>query len=252
MIYNDLQWIYYSLLSLKKFVKGIKEIIIYCHDVCCGELYELINKINLECRIIPVHYDYHGYLKQMVIKADCFKDINTKYVVIVDSDNIFTSEFNINDLIEPSGKIKWFYCRTNSLRACEKVWKTAYESMTKTEQNVGYMVNGHPFVFTTKSLCEAAIKFQEIHNIDYNTFCHNGCIKYNITIDAIIQSRFVDLSKVFTEFEWLGYYCHNFSDDYIFISSEFKNSSNKKLKQFWSHGGITLDIKNQIEKILQN
>ncbi len=35
---NDLQLLYYSLLSVKKFVRGIKEIIIYCHDAFLKKL----------------------------------------------------------------------------------------------------------------------------------------------------------------------------------------------------------------------
>ena len=239
---QDLEWIYYSLLSLKKYVKGIYTIIIYCHDECCGELYELINRINLVCTIIPVHYNYHGYLKQMVIKANCFNDVKTKYIAIIDSDNIFNVEFNIKDLIEPSGKIIWRY--TNIINDA-KVWRESYENMTKTPQNIHYMANGFPFVLTTKSMSDAYTKFQEIHGVDYDTFCNNGCNKYNIRVEDPItgvNGRFLDLAKIFEEFEWLGYYCHNFSEDYIFISN--------KIIQYWSHGGLTPDIKKQIEDIL--
>jgi hypothetical protein len=253
---NDLQWIYYSLLSLKKFVRGIHEIIIYCHDNCCNELYQLIRNINLNYRIIPVTYDYHGYLKQQIVKATCFKDVKTKYVVIVDSDNIFNISFNIKNLIQPSGKIKWYYCDDLSKDPNANTWRTAYESMTKTTQNVHYMSNRHPFVFTTKSLKEASTKFHEIHGVDYNTFCKNGCMRYHIrTHEPVAGSngRFTDLSKIFTEFEWLGYYCHNFSEDYIFVSTdtdEFRNRTSR-LIQFWSHGGIAADIKTQIEQLLE-
>ena len=251
---NDLTWIRYSLLSLKKFVTGIDEIIIYCHDVCCGELYEIINQINLECRIIPVSYDYHGYMKQMVVKANCFRDVKTKYISIFDSDNIFNVEFNIKDLIETSGKITWYYWNNLPENSEVSVWKRSYESMTKTKQNVHYMSNGFPFLFTRQSLSDASSKFHEMHGVDYNTFCRNGCVKYKIRSQEPIsgsKGRFLDLAKIFEEFEWLGYYCHHFSEDYIFIPVEFRNKPNK-LIQYWSHGGITNDIKNQIENILNS
>ena len=249
---NDLQWLYYSLLSIKKFVKGIGEIIIYCHDVCVGELYTLIQTVDIECRIIPVSYDYHGYLKQMVIKASCFKDVKTKYIAIIDSDTVFNVEFNIKNLIEPSGKIVWYYWNNLPQNTEVRVWKESYESMTKTQQNVHYMSNGFPFVFTTESLREAYDKFIELHGVDYNTFCMNGCSKYNIRAGEPIAGpagRFLDLAKIFEEFEWLGYYCHNFSEDYTFTPTEFSNRTSK-LTQFWSHGGLTPDIKRQIETML--
>jgi hypothetical protein len=86
------------------------------------------------------------------------------------------------------------------------------------------MANGFPFIFTTKSLVEAYNKFKEIHGIDYDVFCNNGCIKYKINVNEPIsgsKGRFPDLTKVFEEFEWLGYYCHNFSNDYIFLKDNF-------------------------------
>jgi hypothetical protein len=249
---NDLKWIYYSLLSVKKFVTGFDEIIIFCHDVCCGELYALIRNINIECRILPVSYDYHGYLKQMVVKASCFKDVTTKYIIIIDSDSIFNVNCNLHDCILPSGKIEWYYWNNIPTDTDVRVWKHAYESMTKTCQDVHYMVNGFPFVFTTESMKGAYDKFIEIHGVDYNTFCKNGCMRYKINVEEPIcgtKGRFLDLAKVFEEFEWLGYYCHNFSADYVFISTEYGNAK-KRTQQFWSHGGITDDIKNTIEKIL--
>lgn len=253
---NDLKWIKYSLLTLQKFVKGISEILIYCHDGCCDDLYEIINSINLKCRIIPVRYDYHGYLKQMTVKACCFKDVKTKYVAIYDSDNIFTSDFNIRDLIEESGKIKWLYWREGQERTIEiETWREAYEAMTKTKQNVHYMNNGFPFLFTKKSLSNACDKFHEIHGVNYDTFCNDGCIKYNIKVEEAISGptgRFPDLSKIFEEFEWLGYYCHNFSDDYIFVPTDScEHGKRWHIIQFWSHGGITSDIMNQIEDLLK-
>lgn len=255
---NDLQWLYYSLLSIKKFVSGIKEIIIYCHDACLKKLVKLVNNVNLsniEYRIIPVSYDFHGYLKQMVVKSMCFNDINTKYIVILDSDNIINTSINFKDLIDPSGKIVWYYLDNIPKDSDVIVWKEAYETMTKTTQNVHYMENHFPFIFTKKSMKEAYNKFIEMHGIDYDTFCKRGCEKYNIKIEDSIagsKGRFSDMAKVFEEFEWLGYYCHNFSKDYIFRPVELKNKDKKSIIiQFWSHGGLTNDIKKQIETILQ-
>jgi hypothetical protein len=253
---NDLHLIYYSLLSVKKFVSGIKEMIIYCHDACLKKLQKLVNNINLsniEYRIIPVSYDYHGYLKQMVVKSICFKDVNTKYIVMLDSDNIINTKINFNDLIEPSGQIEWYYLNNIPKDYHAMLWKEAYETMTKTKQNVYYMANNFPFIFTKKSLNDAYNKFIEMHGIDYDTFCKNGCEKYNIKIENSIagnKGRFVDMAKIFTELEWLGYYCHHFSEDYIFKPVELK-SKKSILIQVWSHGGLTNDIKKQIDTILQ-
>jgi hypothetical protein len=51
---------------------------------------------------------------------------------------------------------------------------------------------------------------------------------------------------VFTEFEYIGYIAHNFTDDYEFVV----NARDKQnLKQFWSHGGINEDIKRELDEL---
>jgi hypothetical protein len=250
---KDFEWLYYSLQSVKKYVRGIKEVIIYCHDISRDELYTLVNKIEFPCRIIPVAYNYHGYMKQTVVKATCYKDVNTKYICIIDSDIIFHTEFNIKEYILPSGKIPWHYWNNLQETAAEKIWSIAYESATKTKQNVHYLVNGFPFFFTTDSLKAAADKFYEMHGVDYDTYCMNRCALYKIIPGEAVTNRFGDLAKVFSEFEWLGFYCHNYSEDYIFIEYNLPIPTNRMNvhKQFWSHGGLTPNIRTEIEALIK-
>ena len=245
----DLKWLFYSLLSLKKFVEGVDDIIIYCHDISCGELHVLITQIDLKCRVIPVHYDMHGYIKQMIVKACCFNDVTTKYIAILDSDTIFYTPFNIKERLA-GDKIVWIYGNDLQPDSSEKIWETAYRIMTKQEQNVHYMINGFPFILTATSMKDAYDKFVEMHGCDYNTFCRREMMKYNIKINDPIVERFPDFTKVFEEFEWLGFYCHHFSNDYNFIP---RNMSNPKyvLAQYWSHGGLNDEIKKEIESWLK-
>jgi hypothetical protein len=245
---NDLKWLKYSLLSVKKFVTGFEELIIYCHDVCCGELYALTRQLEIPCRIIPVSYDYNGYMKQMVVKSICYKDVKTKYIVMVDSDVIFNNNICVSELIEPDGKIKWYYLTSIPSGHEVLVWKDSYQAMTKTVQDRYYMMNGFPFVFTTESLKSANEKFIEMHGIDYSEFCKKGCARFNIRADESVRSRFLDLAKIFEEFEWIGFYCQHFSNDYIFIDSDLR-THNKPTVQFWSHGGITPEIQNKLDAL---
>ncbi len=107
------------------------------------------------------------------------------------------------------------------------------------------MENHFPFIFTKQSLIDADLKFKKLHNIDYDGYCKNRLT--GIGISEKILDIFPRLAEVFEEFEYLGWYCHNFSDDYIFIE---ESSSNSSFKQYWSHGGITKNIKNEIESNL--
>jgi hypothetical protein len=252
---NDLQWLQYSLMSIIKFVTNYNKIIIYCHDKACYELYKLIERINIKCQVIPVTYDFHGYIKQMVVKCECYKDVTTKYIVILDSDNIFKKSFNMRDLINKEGKIEWLYSTKESdpTNKVWTIWKKSYEDMTNTKQNVHFMSNGFPFVFTRDSMEKADKYFRFIHNMSYSDFCKQRLNNNNINITDKITDKFITLATIFEEFEWLGFYCSkNNLQDYIFLQEKTNNSRevSSKIIQYWSHGGITSDIKKEILSLL--
>jgi hypothetical protein len=250
----DLPFLKYSLLSVKKFVKNYKEIIIYCHDDACADLYVLLKEINLDITIIPVEYDFHGYIKQMVVKCECYKHVNTKYIVIFDSDNIVKDYLDLNSLVGDNGKITWVY--SNKLDSPTNiewvVWKKAYEEMTKTKQDIHFMTNSFPFIFTRDSLEKAEHLFKAIHNKGYSDFCKDRLNRRKISKTDSIKKAFPMLAEVFEEFEWLGFYCKKYSNDYIFINNkEGINPAKDKIIQYWSHGGLTDDIRREIDKIIQ-
>jgi hypothetical protein len=254
---NDLKWLEYSLISLKKFldISNVKEVIIYSHDVCTENVSNIIDNIGfslfIPCRIIPVHYNIHGYIKQMIVKCLCYKDVNTDYIAIMDCDCLLTTNLNLQTHIRNDGCIEWYYLRKaddpNSV--VWKVWKTAFEDSTLTTQNVHYMGNGFPFIFTTKSLANADQYFTSIHGIGYEEWCKNRM--KNIKITESVRKLFPILSTIFEEFEYLGFYFHNFSADYKFVASNEPRSRKSNILQNWSHGGITEEIKSTIEQILR-
>lgn len=268
---NDLLWINYSLQSINKFVYDIDEIIIYYHNECKANLEQLLSIIQLKfpLRIIPVIYDFHGYVKQMVVKSMCFQDVKTDYVVFVDSDVIFdkpytpkikliNTEINteIQNQIEiktqQENKIIWNIINkteTNKNDCQWSVWEKSVENMTQKPMNIYYMANGFPFVMKTITLHDAYYKFIEIHNMDYNQFCKIHLDANNVKVYQSIFNVFTTCAKIFEEFEYLGWYAHNFTNDYIFTDDQSKNTNN--YKQYWSHGGITSQISSEINSILQ-
>jgi hypothetical protein len=122
------------------------------------------------------------------------------------------------------------------------------------------MSNGFPFVFTRKSLEEAANKFIEMNGRDYDSYCYVRCCDENINVESSTTSIFNILSKIFTEFEYLGFFCHYYSHDYIFTtthhcrmelqSGEIDNNDSYFI-QYWSYGEKTDKITNKINKILK-
>ena len=264
---NDLEWLRYSLLSLQEFlyVENIFEIIIYSHNVVEKEVHNLLESIQMshyvQYRVLPVNYNIHGYIKQMVVKANCYKDCRTNYIVLLDSDLILKTKLNFESFIKEDGKLEWYYLNKEDdpNNKVFTVWKKAVEDSTRSPQNIHYMSNGFPFIFTKKSLEDAAIKFKELNDCNYEVYCENRCRHENININESIKDIFNKLSKVWTEFEYLGFYCHHYSKDYIFIPTQyckmkdqFKNpGANSFFVQYWSHGGLDQNIRNQITNIIK-
>lgn len=257
----DLKWLYYSLLSVNKYVKDIYEIIIYYHDECESNLMNMIKRIDNNMhymhykhlyRTIPVSYDYHGYIKQMITKCMSYKDVKTEYIIFMDSDTIFIKEYSPLYQMKDD-KIIWCYNtydpENEEICNAFNVWKNAVLNMTKTEMKKYYMGNSFPFIVKRLTLIEADEKFKQINHKSYDEFCIEALNKLYININDDIKSNFYNLASVFEEFEYIGWYADNFTNDY-----EFRNMNDTIIdlyvKQYWSHGGLSDDIEKEINQIL--
>lgn len=230
-------------MALKKFYAGSYKLLIYCHDEAFGDLLKLLEELGIEAKAIPIHYDINGYLKQMVVKCMCWQDVDTEYVAIMDSDVILKDFVKFEDFFI-DGKLTWYYLPKTEQNSSETLWGVWGDSvfrMTKEPMRIFYMYNAFPFVFKKKTLREAHSKFLALHNCDYNYFCGKGLRELKVSPKDPISGpsgKFPEMSKIFEEFEYLGWYCHNHSDDYKFIEGP-NPSSLRTRNQYWSHGGIS-------------
>jgi len=232
----DLPWLKYSLKSIKKYVANFAALVIYCHDEAVNDLHGLLREVDMDARVIPVHYTMHGYIQQQIVKLECYKDVETPYLVIMDSDVMFTAPFDLRTLMQE--KISWTYStKAATSSALEwSVWKEAYEAMTKTPHTVHFMTNHFPFVLTRTSLVTAADEFQKLHGVDYTAFCEARLHALQLPANATVREYFAELATVFTEFEWIGFSCMRHSpQDYYFTTKVVRNVP---ATQFWSHGGV--------------
>lgn len=252
---NDLGWLKYSLFSLKKQISILPPIVIYYHSSCLKDLNNILSEVDLNPILIPVDYDIHGYLKQMVVKCMCFEDIQTEYIMIMDCDVILKSKFNIYESFGTNGKINWSVRKRNQNNTSEpfwSVWEKSVENMVGEKMTTYYMSNGFPFLFKRKTLSDASQMFQSIHRMNYNDFCKFYLEKYQVsTNDSLTgkDGKFNILATIFEEFEYLGWFAHNHTDDYNFL--ETSNSNSYKISQYWSHGGLSSEIEREIQELLR-
>ena len=247
---NDLDWFNYSIKSVCKYLlpfNNISKILIYSHDICCDKVENIMKDILIEFKIIPVNYNYHGYIKQMIIKALVFNDVDTKYVVYIDSDCIFTNKYELSKLINNNGKPYWYFTNDVHNSGC-LVWSDVVKAMTNSEMKYYYMYNAFPFIVETSTLKIANEKFIEMHGKTYEEFARERIANYNIRVEDNIVNTFDKLSKVFSEFEYIGFIAHNFTNQYEFI---LNNRNKENLKQFWSHGGINNEILTELDQTIK-
>jgi hypothetical protein len=251
---NDLVWLKYSLLSLEKQFKHPFKLLIYCHDKAVDGLERLIEEVGVFAKVIPVTYDINGYLKQMVVKCMCWKDIDTEYTLILDSDVVFKAPVYFKDFFQGT-KMTWNYLAKNKENEKEEVWgvwQDAVRKMTNQTMDNYYMYNAFPFVFKTASLKGAYEFFLKLHGVDYNDFCKKGLEEARVLPEDPIsgdRGKFPAMAKIFEEFEYLGWYFRNNTKEYKFIEGPNLKSMETRV-QYWSHGGVE-SKREEIEKLLE-
>ena len=250
---NDLVWLKYSLISLEKQFKHPFKLLIYCHDKAVNQLEKLLDEVDVFAKVIPVTYDINGYLKQMVVKCMCWQDVDTEYVAIMDSDVVFKAPVYFKDFFRGT-KMTWNYLARTKQNETEEVWgvwKDAVHRMTGKNMDTYYMYNAFPFAFKTASLKGAYDFFIKLHGVDYNEFCRKGLDEAKVLPTDPVSGpdgKFPAMSKIFEEFEYLGWYFQNNTKDYLFFEGPNRNSMETRV-QYWSHGGID-SKKEEIEKIV--
>ena len=197
-----------SLLSLIKYLnkENIFEIILYCHDVLRGEVFNLFEKLQVKYyfkyKIIALHYNYYGYIKQIAALSECYNDCTTDYIIYLDNDFILKKELDLEKYIRKDGKIEWIYVKkeNDTNNKVFHVWKKAIEYSTRSPQNNYY--DNDFLIVTKKSLNEASIRFKKLHNCNYDDYCKNRSNTEEIRIEYDLDSIFHKIARVFNFIEY--------------------------------------------------
>lgn len=233
---KDLPWLAYCLRSIEKFAKGFNDIVITIPQ----EQRNLLDKFNLTKEHISIVPNYkNDYLGQQVSKMNAFKYSSADTVTFMDSDCIFTREIRPEYLFQDGKPI---VLKTHYSKVGDAIcWKEPTERALGAEVEYEYM-RRHPMTFYTKDI-EAANKHIEKTK--------------QVTADQYILSQ-----KTFSEFNYLGAYINKYkSDKYVFVDTNIPtvdtsagqvNSFHQEfVKQYWSWGGLTEEIKKDLEDKLR-
>jgi hypothetical protein len=226
---NDAQWLVYCLRSIKKFCTGYSEVVLACPKEDMAVIQQVVAPYRH--RVVPVENDpAKGYLEQQVTKlcADQFTD--AEYILMTDSDCLF---------IVPNTPLSWF---TNGRivhlitpwAALEgggaMVWRKP------TEAALGYpceyeTMRRHPFVFPRSVIanCRKWIENRHRKPIREYVLSTGGFSEFN-SLASYAMSR---------EPQW-----------FTFVNTTNNPLPPEIVKQFWSWGGITPEVKHRMDAIL--
>jgi hypothetical protein len=216
--HKDYEWLWHSLRSIRKFGRDFSNIHIIVPELDVSPLNHLTRE-----KIHTVVDQCEGYLAQQITKVYADTWCNSDYVLHVDSDCIFYTNFSPESffidnkpvmLYEKPKKSPW-----NEISEKTLGWYDEYEYMRR-----------HPIIYPRWIYAEFRRWIKEKH----------GC-----ELDAWICAQ---PDRKFSEFNTLGQWARKyFPDEFVWMNP---HDFPRFCKQYWSWGGITDTIQYEIDQLL--
>jgi len=215
---SDLEWLRYCLSSIKKHAQGFDEIVVVSDASCYGLVRRLTQK-NVKVYHTP-DWD-NGYIQQQWVKLNADKYTDSEYILFVDSDCVFKTEFNPESCFKDDKPIlmKTRY----AILGADGIWQPITSQFVGWEVEYEYM-RRLPWLYRRDSLINFRTRFPQLEN-------HLRTIQ----------------TKEFSEFNALGAYIDKYEQHKYFITDTEQWMPESVAQQFWSWGGLTPEIKETIK-----
>jgi hypothetical protein len=232
---GDFEWLGYCLKSIKKYCSGFRDIILTITednvDLAKNSKFLDLSDIKLiPCKKYPID----DYIGQMITKSKCHEFSNADVFCHIDSDCFFYNKYNASEIFEKN-KIIYFYNLYKDVGDAI-IWKNPVERF------LGFFVDKE--FMRSFPMCFSRDTYKGIH--DY-------CLeKHNKNLEGWVVDQFQKYNRLcYIEFNTIGAYAFNFQNDkYRFIESPKPFFRPRFLKQYWSWGGISDEIRKEIEYYL--
>jgi len=222
--HRDLKWLNYCLQSIHKNLVGWSEIVICIPTGQEPLLSHLTNEKVVTSKIYKD--DYNG---QQISKIKAFEHCKGDYILFVDSDVIFKPGADVRDYFHENKPI---ILKAKYESVCEAIcWKKPTEKLFNETVEYEYM-RFCPEIFHRETLIKFNESFPDIENY-------------------IINQPY----RQFSEFNVLGFYAEKMQpEDYSIIdvtNGVPEYLPENKSVQKWSWGGISEEIKTELESYLK-
>lgn len=221
----DFCWLAYCLRSLQKYARGFHEIV-----VAIPEQANL--KLTLE-KVVKVHDpdDGQGYLRQQVHKLNADRHCSGDYILHIDSDTVFREPVT-PDTFFRDGKPRWFITPMDRAGKDEK--KAWFHVMAKCLQRA-------PEYEYMRKCTVIAPRWAYA---EFRAFIQ---VEHGMTMEAYVMNQ---PGREFSEYNCLGMFLHHFHPEKFYWHDESKEGIPQPMeRQFWSWGGLTPKIREELEAI---
>lgn len=216
---KDLEWLRYSLLSIAKWGSGFSEIVIVADEDCQVALRTSPTTYTCVVNYVPV--PDNGYIQQQAIKLVADRYCTSNHILFVDSDCVFFRPFTLSSFMR-DGKPVLLKTRYGNLGGGE-VWKSITESVVGWEVEFEYM-RRLPLMYRRDTFLKFREQFPDL-----------------ISRLAGMQGR------DFSEFNAIGAFIDREDPEGYYIVDTEDWIPDAVAKQFWSWGGISPEIKDEME-----
>jgi glycosyltransferase involved in cell wall biosynthesis len=219
---NDLQWLAYCLSSIHKHLRGFRKIII---SIPKDQTHHLIQFNLTQETVVTEELFEDDYLGQQISKIFAFEHSDADYIMFLDSDCVIKHTCNVQDFFSDGRPI---LLKTKYEKVGDAIcWKEITEKFVGFKVDFEYM-RRLPVVYHRNSLVGLVDMFPNIK-------------KYILNCDH----------RSFSEFNAIGAYIENFESERYEIVDTDDEIPYSPVRQFWSWGGITSEVKQEIEQYLK-
>lgn len=224
---NDFPWLKYCLASIEKFASGYDEIIVAVETQDINQFENQFGNWMHMIKVIPViNPGIDGYMFQQICKLNAWLHTKCDYIQFMDSDCMFTRPVTPDDFIE-NGKPIILMTKYSSLGGSIP-WQKPTETYMGSSVLYEYMrTNG--LMYHKDTLVQISVYHPNL-------------------IWEIKQIR----DRSFSEFNFIGAFAHkHVANKYAFKDTETDVWEPFPILQKWSWGGLTPEIRDELNLILQ-
>lgn len=216
---NDYAWLAYCLRSIQKFATGFNNIIL---------LLPRSAPLTLTAETVVLLDQPESYLHQQIAKLNADRHTQADYILHFDSDMIFTAPVT-PDFWFKYDNPTWIF---SPFEDGNIQWKPVMQDCVGFEPHHEYMRRG-------AIICPRDI---------YGAFRDYIAVKHGKSMEDYILSR---PPNHFSEYNCLGFYASIFhTERFHWHNTATDGVPSWPFKQYWSWGGLTPEIRNEIEGIL--